>query len=569
MHLHGSQASKVLKLERNSLEHLLHHFCEVTANKEYQNADWRLRPLPDEMLRYAREDTHYLLYIYDLMRIKLLSMSKESEHCDAPLVEVYKRSFDVCMQLYEKELLTEDSYLHIYGLQGAGFNAEQLAIVAGLCEWRDIIARTEDESTGYVLPNKTLLEIAKQMPITANKLRRLLKSKHPYVELNLGAVVSIIRHSMQNAVAFEAAAQQLRTGRVLNASEEHVAVNEGAGVLPPATPTDLKIANDRTEIIDGGMGGPDRITARPASHQHKEESLNIGSSITGLDRDKKQKRFPFEPDVNGVVSMSARESPAISGQSGEANVFTVSPSAKFATGATVQVLKKPTRGFGALLGNAATNMKFGIDKKENEESKLEQIRSSVNLSFYSFLGKEVESKPAMTEPIPEVSQPEEPSTMVPTESNSEDIIMLEDNSNKDESIDGSGSPEITDIPREESTVAPFYETNKEDETMSLSDLSTSFQQCFESINQNRKVVKVKKSKEPSGLLQIKPFDYEAARKEVKFGEVEESGSQVKSTGKKKSSAIGRLQIEDGTKQFPQARRRQAFPASGNRSATFG
>lgn len=30
-----------------------------------------------------------------------------------------------------------------------------------LCEWRDIIARAEDESTGYVLPNKTLLEIGR------------------------------------------------------------------------------------------------------------------------------------------------------------------------------------------------------------------------------------------------------------------------------------------------------------------------------------------------------------------------------------------------------------------------
>ena len=29
----------------------------------------------------------------------------------------------------------------------------------GLCEWRDIVARAEDESTGYVLPNKSVLEI--------------------------------------------------------------------------------------------------------------------------------------------------------------------------------------------------------------------------------------------------------------------------------------------------------------------------------------------------------------------------------------------------------------------------
>ncbi|OMO70391.1 hypothetical protein COLO4_28619 [Corchorus olitorius] len=567
------QASKVMKLERNSLEYLLLHFCGVTANKEYQNADWRVRPLPDEMIRYAREDTHYLLYIYDLMRIKLLSMPKESEHSDVPLVEVYKRSSEVCMQLYEKELLTENSYLHIYGLQGAGFNAEQLAIVAGLCEWRDVIARAEDESTGYVLPNKVLLEIAKQMPTTAGKLRRLLKSKHPYVERNLGSVVSIIKHSMQNAVAFEAAAQQLRNGSVLNASEEHVAVNEGAEVLPPVTPTD-----DRTEIIDGGRVGPDKMIAQPASLEHKEESLKPGSSIAGIDRDKKQ--FSFERPALNCASVSARESLAISGQSGEINATVMPPSAKIATGATIRVLKKPSRGFGALLGNAASKKKSDMDKKE-EESKLEQIRSSVNLSFHSFLGTEEQSKskPTAEEPtrVSEVSQPEEPPApaavderpaAVATESTLADIIMLENNSDKDESVDG--SPETTDKPGEENSAALSSETNKEDETMSLSDLSTSFQQCFESMNQNRKAKKVKKPKEQSAPLQIKPFDYEAARQQVKFGEdaEEESGSQPNSGRKKKSSVAGRMQIEDGSKQFPQARRRQAFPASGNRSATF-
>uniref|UniRef100_A0A804N7Y0 3'-5' exonuclease domain-containing protein n=1 Tax=Zea mays TaxID=4577 RepID=A0A804N7Y0_MAIZE len=50
------QASRVLQMERNNLEHLLLHFCGVTAKKEYQNADWRSRPLPDEMIKYARED---------------------------------------------------------------------------------------------------------------------------------------------------------------------------------------------------------------------------------------------------------------------------------------------------------------------------------------------------------------------------------------------------------------------------------------------------------------------------------------------------------------------------------
>lgn len=52
--------------------HLLQGYCGVIADKKYQLADWRQRPLSEEMLKYAREDTHYLLYIYDMMRKDLI-----------------------------------------------------------------------------------------------------------------------------------------------------------------------------------------------------------------------------------------------------------------------------------------------------------------------------------------------------------------------------------------------------------------------------------------------------------------------------------------------------------------
>jgi exosome complex exonuclease RRP6 len=234
------QASRVLNLERNSLEFLLQHFCGVTANKEYQNADWRIRPLPEEMTRYAREDTHYLLYIYDLIKLELQRMAKDDAHTDSPLLEVYKRSYDVCTQLYEKELLTENSYLHVYGLQAAGFNAAQLAIVAGLCEWRDFIARAEDESTGYVLPNKVLLEIAKEMPDSVGKLRRMLKSKHPYIERNVDSVVSVIRQSMQHYAAFESAALSLKDvspGNVMDKNIEPISEKKDLHTGDVASPS--------------------------------------------------------------------------------------------------------------------------------------------------------------------------------------------------------------------------------------------------------------------------------------------------------------------------------------------
>lgn len=42
----------------------------------------------------------------------------------------------------------------------SSFFTHQLSFgLQGLSEWRDVVARAEDESTGYILPNKTLLEI--------------------------------------------------------------------------------------------------------------------------------------------------------------------------------------------------------------------------------------------------------------------------------------------------------------------------------------------------------------------------------------------------------------------------
>jgi hypothetical protein len=37
----------------------------------YQLADWRVRPLPPDMLHYARADTHFLLAAADALRAEL------------------------------------------------------------------------------------------------------------------------------------------------------------------------------------------------------------------------------------------------------------------------------------------------------------------------------------------------------------------------------------------------------------------------------------------------------------------------------------------------------------------
>ena len=46
------QASRQMKLESFSFAFLLSHYCQIHANKAYQKADWRVRPLPKGYFSY-------------------------------------------------------------------------------------------------------------------------------------------------------------------------------------------------------------------------------------------------------------------------------------------------------------------------------------------------------------------------------------------------------------------------------------------------------------------------------------------------------------------------------------
>uniref|UniRef100_A0A672QIN9 Exosome complex component 10 n=1 Tax=Sinocyclocheilus grahami TaxID=75366 RepID=A0A672QIN9_SINGR len=154
-------AARCLNLGRNSLDHLLKVYCSVNSDKRYQLADWRIRPLPDEMLKYAQADTHYLLYVYDRVRAALYDTSNSQPTL---IQQVWAKSRDLSLKKYVKPIFTEDSYMELYRKQKKSFNTQQLAAFRLLYAWRDKLGREDDESTGYVLPNHMMMKIAEELP---------------------------------------------------------------------------------------------------------------------------------------------------------------------------------------------------------------------------------------------------------------------------------------------------------------------------------------------------------------------------------------------------------------------
>uniref|UniRef100_A0A061SIC0 Exosome complex exonuclease RRP6 n=1 Tax=Tetraselmis sp. GSL018 TaxID=582737 RepID=A0A061SIC0_9CHLO len=223
------QAARVLELPSFGLAYLLSHYCSVKPDKRHQLADWRVRPIPEEMLLYAQTDTHYLLYIHDRLKAELterenvrtdlrVPVPPASGAPDTALGIVLERSRQICLKLFEKELHTETSYLKdLQKIEGPPLSSEQTAIYAALFGWRDGVARATDESVGYVMPRAVLIKLARDPPESRGRLIAA-SGASPLVRQHADAILRVI------ASAKEQAAASVVTGKVTPGSTSSAAV---------------------------------------------------------------------------------------------------------------------------------------------------------------------------------------------------------------------------------------------------------------------------------------------------------------------------------------------------------
>ena len=162
-------ATKVLDIRPHSLANLLALFCGYHADKKYQTADWRLRPLTKEMKLYAQADTHFILSIYDNLRNALLEKSRapspDPEHAGSPapsaatnpqraMREVLTLSGETAMRLWSPEAYMEDGSGNSGWKMGIAksfqgkveFDSEVGIMYKRIHMWRDRVAREEDEA---------------------------------------------------------------------------------------------------------------------------------------------------------------------------------------------------------------------------------------------------------------------------------------------------------------------------------------------------------------------------------------------------------------------------------------
>ncbi|KAI1139394.1 ribonuclease H-like domain-containing protein [Hypoxylon sp. FL0543] len=181
------EAAVALQYPSKSLAYLLKRFVDFDADKKYQLADWRIRPIPEEMFYYARSDTHYLLYIYDNLRNELLEHSSYWPGNDL-VRQVLDKSKETSLRRHETVVYDAEGgqgplgwFNMLLRNSSGALSKEQFAVFRAVHKWRDEIARREDESIVYVMSNSTLFNIARHSPPDPKALHSLLDSTSPPV----------------------------------------------------------------------------------------------------------------------------------------------------------------------------------------------------------------------------------------------------------------------------------------------------------------------------------------------------------------------------------------------------
>lgn len=152
-------ACQFLGEEKVGLADVLAKYFGVTLDKQFQRADWSIRPLPEGMIFYAAEDTRHLHRLCELLEARLAEKGR---------LEWVAEEF----ALLEQGRFREQEGPLFLRFKGANqLDRRQLATLDALLTWRDGEARRKDRPPFKVIGNDILLALAKHAPLTLDAIK--------------------------------------------------------------------------------------------------------------------------------------------------------------------------------------------------------------------------------------------------------------------------------------------------------------------------------------------------------------------------------------------------------------
>jgi ribonuclease D len=180
-------AARILGWEEVGLGSILKTEFEVQLNKRYQRANWGKRPLPADMLNYARLDTHYLIPL----RFRLKSELKAQGRW-----QLAEEDFNRLRHVNGRD--PSDQPEACWRVRGAfDLSANQAATLQELCNYREQIARSINQPVFKVLSDQSLLAVAVAAPTDLEGLQHAARLSERQFERYGRGLLSAVQRGLR------------------------------------------------------------------------------------------------------------------------------------------------------------------------------------------------------------------------------------------------------------------------------------------------------------------------------------------------------------------------------------
>ena len=178
-------AAQLLGIRAFGLAALLERYFGVKLEKKHQRADWSMRPLTQDMLDYAAQDTKHLIELRNRMRAELENVGRWS------WAEEEFRRLEGTRWSPDEEVA---AFLRMKGARD--LNRRELGVLREIVAWRDAVAGEVDRATFRVMSNDVLLDIARIGDATRDALAAIKGMPRSLLERRGGELIDAVRRGL-------------------------------------------------------------------------------------------------------------------------------------------------------------------------------------------------------------------------------------------------------------------------------------------------------------------------------------------------------------------------------------
>ncbi|HEX6365109.1 MAG TPA: HRDC domain-containing protein [Agromyces sp.] len=146
-------AGRLLGMPRVGLASVVEELLGIKLAKEHSAADWSTRPLPQSWLTYAALDVELLVDVRDRLADRLVESGK---------IELARQEFDAVLHR-EAKAPSAEPWRRLSGIHAVR-NPRNLAVARELWLARDARAAELDIAPGRMIPDASILAVAKALP---------------------------------------------------------------------------------------------------------------------------------------------------------------------------------------------------------------------------------------------------------------------------------------------------------------------------------------------------------------------------------------------------------------------